>query len=325
MRHRDTPGTDFLSSNRYRLNVLSGQFAASNVPLNEQSVLPRYRGLPWWGAILLATVLTAIGASIDAAMHGALGTSYQVLYLIGCVGAALAVRRRALFTAAAQPPLVAFAVSIVTLYTVNSDIEMSLRSLVFKLALPIASSFPSMAVTFVLTLAVVAARWYITRDTPPSVPSKPRTPSKKTAKAPAKPSAATTTKSAARGRTAESSERTPTRRRVTAEDERRTQPTRRRSAEVPAQGGRRRADRGDAPVGAPRPEQRTQRASAPRPRPQGEPARDPARAPRPRQPQQAAPTRRTAGAAARAAGVDLTADFVDDPAPRRRPPAPPVH
>lgn len=128
-------------------------------------MLPTVRGLPWWGAVLLATGLTALGAVIDATRNESLGATYNFFYLVGCVAAALAVRRRALFTAAAQPPLIAFVVSIVTLYQLHSQQASSnTRSLIVKVLIPIATNFPWMAVTFLITLALVLTRWYLTRS-----------------------------------------------------------------------------------------------------------------------------------------------------------------
>ncbi|WP_439029550.1 DUF6542 domain-containing protein [Gordonia terrae] len=143
----------------------SPQRLQTAVPLDQQSVLPAVRGVPWWGAVLLGTGITGLGAAIDAGSNDSLGSIYKFCYLVGCVIAALAVRRRALFTAAAQPPLIAFFVSIVTLYGLNSEQASSgLKSLIFNVLLPIAADFPWMATTFVVTLALVMARWFLTRD-----------------------------------------------------------------------------------------------------------------------------------------------------------------
>ncbi|MEO9330328.1 DUF6542 domain-containing protein [Gordonia aurantiaca] len=151
----------------------SPQRLQTAVPLDQQSVLPAVRGVPWWGAVLLATGITALGAAIDAGSNDSLGGIYKFCYLVGCVLAALAVRRRALFTAAAQPPLIAFFVSIATLYGLNSEQASSgLKSLIFKVLLPIAADFPWMATVFVVTLVLVLARWYLTRD--PAARTSPR-------------------------------------------------------------------------------------------------------------------------------------------------------
>ncbi|MXP20769.1 hypothetical protein GIY30_05285 [Gordonia sp. HNM0687] len=135
------------------------------MPLDQQSVLPTVRGVPWWGAVLVATAITGIGAAIDASNTDGLGGVFKFCYLVGCVTAALAVRRRALFTAAAQPPLIAFLVGVITLYGLNADQASSgAKSLIFQVLLPIANDFPWMALTFFVTLGLVVARWYLTRD-----------------------------------------------------------------------------------------------------------------------------------------------------------------
>lgn len=126
-------------------------------------MLPTVRGVPWWGAVLIATALTAIGAIMDAKNHGNLGAVFNFCLLVGCCLAALAVRRRALFTAAAQPPLIAFCVGVLALYSLNAGNASGLKSLVLKVLLPIAANFPWMAITFVVTLVLVLLRWLLTR------------------------------------------------------------------------------------------------------------------------------------------------------------------
>ncbi|MGV9671293.1 DUF6542 domain-containing protein [Gordonia sp. NPDC003504] len=158
------------------------QRSSSAVPLDQQSVLPTVRGVPWWGAVLIATILTAIGAVIDAKNNDSLGATFNFCLLVGCCLAALAVRRRALFTAAAQPPLIAFVVGMLALYGLNADDSSGLRSLVLKVLLPIAANFPWMAITFVVTLILVLLRWYLTRpaSTPTPTTAK-RTPTRRRA------------------------------------------------------------------------------------------------------------------------------------------------
>lgn len=143
--------------------MFSRLLAGSAVPADERSVLPTIRGVPWWGAVLIAVGATTLGAVISADTSSSLGRAFKVCYLLGCVLAALCVRQRALFTAAAQPPLVAFVVGIVTLYTLSSDSAQGMRDIVLKVILPIATSFPWILLAFVLTLAVVVARLLLAR------------------------------------------------------------------------------------------------------------------------------------------------------------------
>lgn len=138
------------------------------MPADQQSVLPGVPGVPWWGAILIAAGITAVGATIDALTNSSLGVIYNASYLIGCVVAVLAVRRRALFTAAVQPPLITLTIGLISLYGLvlaNSDASkpQGMRSAVLNVALPFSNLFPWILGTFLITLLIAAVRWYLTR------------------------------------------------------------------------------------------------------------------------------------------------------------------
>ncbi|WP_299571166.1 DUF6542 domain-containing protein [uncultured Williamsia sp.] len=154
--------------------MFSAPQARAGVPTGRQSVLPTVRGVPWWGAVLIALVPTAVGALIDAGGSGDLGTWFRVLYFIGCVAAVLAVRRKALFTAVTQPPLIAFGVALVALYSLESEAASGVKGLVINVMLPIAKAFPLMAWTFVVVGILGAARWYLTRGDTESTPQQSR-------------------------------------------------------------------------------------------------------------------------------------------------------
>ena len=47
--------------------------------------------MPWWGAVLTALALTAVGALFDELTNKTLGLPFQVLFTFGCV---LAVDRK---------------------------------------------------------------------------------------------------------------------------------------------------------------------------------------------------------------------------------------
>jgi hypothetical protein len=113
--------------------------------------------------VLIAGGLTVVGAAIAlAGDETTLGFAFRALYVVGCITAVLAVRRRALFTAVTQPPLVLFVVAVVTLYFLVSDSESGVKRLVFNVALPVAKLFPLMGWTFVAVLAIAAARVWLT-------------------------------------------------------------------------------------------------------------------------------------------------------------------
>ncbi|ETD30088.1 DUF6542 domain-containing protein [Williamsia sp. D3] len=143
--------------------MISGPRSRSGVPLDEQSALPTAPGVPWWGAVLLAGGLTVLGAVLAlAGDETSLGFGFRALYVIGCIAAVLAVRRRALFTAVTQPPLILFVVAVVTLYFLVSDSDSGVKRLIFNVALPVAKLFPLMGWTFVAVLAIAAARVWFT-------------------------------------------------------------------------------------------------------------------------------------------------------------------
>src|SRR6478672_4444853 len=81
----------------------------------DASALPTVRGLPSWGAVLVAVVFTAVGVVIDLNSTSAqsVGWPLRILFVAGVVLAALAVRRGAIFTAMVQPPLVLAAAIVV--------------------------------------------------------------------------------------------------------------------------------------------------------------------------------------------------------------------
>ncbi|MBT0565574.1 DUF6542 domain-containing protein [Williamsia sp. CHRR-6] len=144
--------------------MLSAQQARSGVPTAMQSVLPTVRGIPWWAAVLVGLVPAVAGAVIDAQRTDHLAGFFKILYFLGCVTAVLAVRRRSLFTAIAQPPLIAFGVSLATYYAIKGDTSSGLRTFIIDVMLPIAKDFPLMAWTFVIVAILGAGRWVFTND-----------------------------------------------------------------------------------------------------------------------------------------------------------------
>lgn len=110
----------------------------------DASAVPSVRGLRSWGAVLVAVAFTAVGAVIgvnNLADGQSLATSWplRILFVVGVVLAALAVRRGAIFTAMVQPPLV-LAVAIVVGGTLNSS-----KGLLFS-GVDVVKSFPLMVV-----------------------------------------------------------------------------------------------------------------------------------------------------------------------------------
>jgi hypothetical protein len=143
----------------------------TDVEWDERPVIGRGRGLPWWAAVLLALVLAAAGAVFDRARLvddqrlNSLGP-YLVLFLVGCVAAVLAVRRRNLFGPMVQPPLI-FAVTFVAVQLTareSTGTETGTKKLIFEVGLPLASSFPWMAGATAATVVLGIVRLLTQRD-----------------------------------------------------------------------------------------------------------------------------------------------------------------
>jgi hypothetical protein len=136
---------------------------------DDRPILGTSRGLPWWGAVLLAFGLAVVAAVVDMQINGSLGKIYQGAYLLGCVAAICLVRRRSLFGPMVQPPLVFAVTAIGAVVILGDDGGDGLRQLIFSVALPLTSNFPTMAITTGLTLALGLFRLYKQRDPNPPV------------------------------------------------------------------------------------------------------------------------------------------------------------
>ena len=76
---------------------------------DHRSAHPNIPGVPWWGAVLIAATLMAVGFAFDAGSGAKELTSvFAGTYVVGCIFAVLAVRQSGIFTAVIQPPLLLF-------------------------------------------------------------------------------------------------------------------------------------------------------------------------------------------------------------------------
>jgi hypothetical protein len=133
---------------------------------DERSIFGKSRGLPWWGAVLIAFGLAAIAAAFDMQRQDSLGRVYQGAYIVGCVAAICLVRRNSLFGPMVQPPLVFAVTAVAAVVTLAPDTGAGggLKSLIFSVALPLTSNFPTMAGTTAATVAIGVFRTYRERD-----------------------------------------------------------------------------------------------------------------------------------------------------------------
>lgn len=106
----------------------------------DASVLLGARGVPSWGAILIALVFGVIGVVIDhAAGSSPIGWGFAVCFTIGIALAALAVRRGSIFTAMVQAPILMAVEVFVAFRMLTSE------GTIFS-ASKIVTNFPVMAV-----------------------------------------------------------------------------------------------------------------------------------------------------------------------------------
>lgn len=127
--------------------------------------------MPWWGAVVIAFGFALFGIALDSAAARLLGLpggihAHQVCFVLGCLLAALAVRNRALFTAAVQPPLIAVGLLIARVIgveikgLVTGGNVPAMSSLLIKQVFAFSNDFPVILFTFLAVFSVVLVRWW---------------------------------------------------------------------------------------------------------------------------------------------------------------------
>ncbi|ORB64345.1 DUF6542 domain-containing protein [Mycolicibacterium tusciae] len=140
---------------------MSAQRARSAVAADHRSVHPNIPGVPWWGAVLIAATLMAVGFAYDAGSGAKELTSvFAGTYVVGCIFAVLAVRQSGVFTAVIQPPLLLFG-AVPSAYFVFTDSTLSnFKDTLINCAYPLIERFPLMFFTSAVVLLIGMARWY---------------------------------------------------------------------------------------------------------------------------------------------------------------------
>lgn len=140
----------------------------------DASVIPTIKGIPWWAAVLLGFVLSAVGAFIDISgsdgLTNSLGTAFKIFSIAGCVLAALATRRGSIFTPMVQPPLVIIvAVTLALLIGANATLSLLASATVYV------ATFPTMAIATGAALVIGVIRIFA-QPVPKTRPTAPVTP-----------------------------------------------------------------------------------------------------------------------------------------------------
>ncbi|MGI8589544.1 MAG: DUF6542 domain-containing protein [Nakamurella sp.] len=124
---------------------------AARPSVADTSAVPTVAGLRSWGAVLVAVLLTGLGAVIDGMSSGGLGWGFTVGFVAGVGSAALMVRRGSIFTAIVQPPLVMVVLMFLALKVISND---ALKIIGIKLV----GNFPLMVVGTALALLLCVVR-----------------------------------------------------------------------------------------------------------------------------------------------------------------------
>jgi hypothetical protein len=124
-------------------------------PWTERPIVGVRRGMPLWAAVLLPFAMAVVGSVVDIERVKGPGAVFYGMYLIGCVIAVCGVRRRNIFGPTVQPPLIlVVAVPLTVLMVGDAPGGGGLTSKALSMATPLINSFPVMAVTTALTIAI---------------------------------------------------------------------------------------------------------------------------------------------------------------------------
>lgn len=140
------------------------------VPWNYRAAFGAFKGIPWWAAILSALVPAFIGAFIDINSSKTVSWTFIAVFFVGALAGILLVQRRSLFAPMVQPPLI-LAATVPTLVLLTGGVQTGkLSSMALGLGKPLIDSFPVMAVTTAVTVALGILRIVTQKD--PNRPSK---------------------------------------------------------------------------------------------------------------------------------------------------------
>ncbi|WP_238840254.1 DUF6542 domain-containing protein [Prescottella equi] len=149
------------------------QRARSGVPLDQRSALPTVPGIPAWGAVAVAAGATFLGFAFDAVSGRELTSAFSAMYFLGCVLAVLAVRKRGMFTAVVQPPLLLFVAVPLGAQFLTDGAGTGLKDMAINVAYPLVNRFPLMLAATVVVGLIAAARVFLVQARP-SAPARPR-------------------------------------------------------------------------------------------------------------------------------------------------------
>ncbi|MBQ6643097.1 MAG: hypothetical protein IJH84_18970, partial [Saccharopolyspora sp.] len=128
---------------------------------SERSAFGNRRGVPLWGALLLALGLAVLGTAADLLVNAKTATLTNSGLVIGCVLAVLLVRRASVFGPMVQPPLVTLVVPVLAMAFGAGSGSKGISGLALELVNPLINSFPMMATTTGVCVAIGLVRMFL--------------------------------------------------------------------------------------------------------------------------------------------------------------------
>lgn len=124
---------------------------SSRPTLADASAIRTIAGIPSWGAVVVAVVLTGLGATVDGVVSGTPAWGFRVGFVAGVALAALLVRRASIFTALVQPPLVMVVVIFIALRLISSE-RMTIT------LIKVVNTFPTMVIGTAVAVVLCVIR-----------------------------------------------------------------------------------------------------------------------------------------------------------------------
>ena len=133
------------------------------------------QGIPWWWAVLLAVVPTALGTLVDVLVWSKPGLVFTCCYALGSLLAVALVRRTSLFGPMVQPPLVLAIIMPLVVLAIGADVPSNAgtTATVLAVASPLINGFPAMAITTALAIAIGLLRMFVLERYRPREPKIP--------------------------------------------------------------------------------------------------------------------------------------------------------
>lgn len=145
--HRDLASGGY----RGRVNTSTPRPPSARPTLANASAIRTIAGIPSWGAVLVALILTALGATVDGLVSGTPSWGFRIGFVAGVALAAVLVRRGSIFTALVQPPLVMVVVIFLALRLMASE-RMTLT------LIKVVNTFPTMVVGTAVAVVLCVVR-----------------------------------------------------------------------------------------------------------------------------------------------------------------------